>query len=80
MLNQAATEKQGNDRYEGFAIDLIDELSKLLGFKYEFILQEDADFGVPIEGTDRWTGMLGAVMEDVSGSLRIFISESHSNR
>lgn len=70
MLKEVTTEKTGNDRFEGFAIDLIDELSKLLGFKYEFILQEDRDYGVQIEGTEKWTGMLGAVMEDVSSLQR----------
>lgn len=64
MHKEVATSKTGNDRFEGYAIDLIDELSQLLGFKYEFILQEDGDYGDPIEGTDRWTGMIGAVMED----------------
>lgn len=78
MLKEVTTEKTGNDRFEGYAIDLIDELSKLLGFKYEFILQEDADYGVPIEGTDRWTGMLGAIMEDVS-SLCNYRSHSNNN-
>lgn len=64
MHKEVTAEKTGNDRFEGYAIDLIDELSKLLGFKYEFILQADGDYGEPIEGTDRWTGMLGEVIEN----------------
>lgn len=79
MLKEVTTERTGNDRFEGYAIDLIDELAKLLGFKYEFILQEDADYGVPIEGTDNWTGMLGAVLEDVR-SAHFAISLSIFNR
>lgn len=63
MRKKVTTELFGNDRYEGYAIDLIDELAQLLGFKYEFILQEDGDYGNQIEGTDRWSGMIGAVME-----------------
>lgn len=66
MHKEEALELRGNDRYEGYTIDLIDELSKLLGFKYEFILRVDKDYGSPIPGTDnQWTGMLGEVMNGV---------------
>lgn len=69
MYKEETAEKIGNDRFEGYTIDLIDELSKLLKFKYEFILREDKDYGSPIPGTkNEWTGMLGEVMNGVRKS------------
>ena len=36
----------GNERYEGYVVDLIDELSKLLNFQYELIaLKEGYPYG-----------------------------------
>lgn len=37
MMKDTSTELIGNDRFEGFGIDIIDELSRLYGFTYEFI-------------------------------------------
>ena len=36
MLKETSQKLVGNDRYEGFCIDLIDEISKHLGFNYTF--------------------------------------------
>lgn len=64
----------GNDRFEGYTIDLIDELAKYLHFKYEFILREDKDYGSPIPGTNnQWTGMIGEVMNEVNKSYFFFV-------
>lgn len=65
MFKEDSKEQSGNNRFEGYAIDLIHALSESLGFKYEFILQKDGDYGTPIEGSDKWKGMLGAVMNGV---------------
>lgn len=57
MLKDTSVKLVGNDRFEGFGIDIIDELSKLLGFKYNFILN-GSDYGSPIEkgnGNGNWS-------------------------
>uniref|UniRef100_A0A182HTL3 Ionotropic glutamate receptor C-terminal domain-containing protein n=1 Tax=Anopheles arabiensis TaxID=7173 RepID=A0A182HTL3_ANOAR len=41
MLKDSPIKLSGNERFEGFGIDLIHELSLMLGFNYTFILQED---------------------------------------
>ena len=41
MLVESHEKLNGNARFEGFAIDLADELSKLLGFNYTFKLVDD---------------------------------------
>ncbi|KAJ8716643.1 hypothetical protein PYW07_003270 [Mythimna separata] len=51
---------EGNDRYEGFTIDIIDRLSQILGFNYEF--EEEKDYGSL--GENGWTGMCLALRED----------------
>lgn len=45
----------GNDRFEGFGIDIIDELSHLYGFKYIFVEQIDKDYGKFSNNTNEWS-------------------------
>ncbi|XP_043279268.1 uncharacterized protein [Venturia canescens] len=60
MLKESSAMKVGNDRYEGYAIEIIHELSKLLHFNYTFI-ETDPDYGSKRkDGT--WSGMLGAII------------------
>lgn len=66
MLKDTSTGLTGNDRYEGFGIDIIEELANMYGFKYDFVLQEDGTYGVPKENSNEWTGMIGEVMAGVS--------------
>jgi hypothetical protein len=35
----------GNDRYEGYCVDLAEQLSKIVNFTYEFRLVKDKKFG-----------------------------------
>lgn len=66
MLKDTSIGLRGNDRYEGFGIDIIDQLSLLYGFKYKFVVQEDQIYGSPINGTPMWNGLIGRVMSGVS--------------
>ena len=45
MLKESAEILKGNDRFEGFVVDVIDEVSKLLGFKYVFQMVRDGNYG-----------------------------------
>lgn len=65
MLKDSPMQLTGNDRFEGFGIDLIDELSRLLGFKYIFKLQEDGKYGSQDNVTKEWNGMIRELIEDV---------------
>lgn len=56
----------GNDRYEGFAIDIIQEMSKMLGFNYTFEVQTDGAYGTFNNVTKKWNGMLGKIIAEVS--------------
>lgn len=63
MLKESATKLSGNDRLEGFGIDLIHELSLMLGFNYTFMLQKDGVYGSMVNG--QWNGMVKELLEYV---------------
>jgi hypothetical protein len=44
MLSRDYENKKGNDRFEGYSVDLIDEVAKMLDFKYEIYLVHDGLF------------------------------------
>ncbi|XP_034829420.2 glutamate receptor ionotropic, kainate 3-like [Maniola hyperantus] len=64
MRQMSITRLSGNARYEGFCIELIDELSKVLGFNYTFVEQEDGDYGSLNPDTHEWSGMLRRLIDD----------------
>lgn len=51
---------KGNAQFEGYAIDLIDELSMLLQFNYEIHLVKDGSGKIQPDGS--WSGMIGRLM------------------
>lgn len=66
MLKEDSRQLSGNDRFEGFGIDLIYELSHMLGFNFTFVVQHDNDNGSLNKKTKKWSGMMREVMEGVS--------------
>lgn len=65
MLKDSAEKLSGNDRFEGFGIELIHELSLMLGFNYTFVLQEDGVYGSK-NAEGEWNGMIKEIREHVS--------------
>ena len=65
MLRDSADTKVGNDQFEGYGIDLVEELSKILQFKYTFRLVKDKAYGMK-NGTE-WNGMIGEVLRGEAG-------------
>ncbi|CAG2169409.1 unnamed protein product, partial [Oppiella nova] len=61
MVKESSFKRSGNDQFEGYAIDLIQELSKLLHFKYEFRLVKDMAYGRP-DKNGTWNGMIGELI------------------
>ncbi|XP_068896300.1 glutamate receptor ionotropic, kainate 2-like isoform X2 [Tenebrio molitor] len=55
------TSLRGNSEYEGFAIDLIHELSVIEGFNYTFLNQIDKKNGDYNPVKREWEGMIGAI-------------------
>lgn len=50
-------------RYEGFCIDLIEEISKQLNFKYEFELVPDGAYGTYNKETKQWNGLIRRLLD-----------------
>ncbi|KAK2532714.1 Grik4 [Columba guinea] len=61
MLKWNHQELEGNDRYEGFCVDMLKELAEILRFNYKIHLVGDGVYGVP-EANGTWTGMVGELI------------------
>ncbi|KAK5929328.1 hypothetical protein CgunFtcFv8_010567 [Champsocephalus gunnari] len=61
MLRPNHQELEGNDRYEGFCVDMLKELADILKFKYRIRLVGDGLYGVP-GANGSWTGMVGELI------------------
>ncbi|XP_070395005.1 glutamate receptor ionotropic, kainate 2 isoform X3 [Dermacentor albipictus] len=53
----------GNDRFDGFCIDLLRTIADLLGFNYELYLVPDKKFGVENTTTGEWNGMVREIID-----------------
>ncbi|XP_077397172.1 glutamate receptor ionotropic, kainate 4 isoform X1 [Festucalex cinctus] len=61
MLRPDHQDLEGNERYEGFCVDMLKELAAILKFKYRIRLVGDGLYGVPgANGT--WSGMVGELI------------------
>lgn len=65
MLKESSNKLEGNDRYEGFGIEIIDELAKMNGFNYTYEIQEDGAYGKFDPVTQKWNGMMEKIMDGV---------------
>ncbi|XP_075907010.1 glutamate receptor ionotropic, kainate 3 [Nelusetta ayraudi] len=62
MLKKSDKALVGNDRFEGFCIDLLKELANVLGFTYEIRLVPDSKYGSQDE-KGQWNGMIKELIE-----------------
>ncbi|CAG9831888.1 unnamed protein product [Diabrotica balteata] len=63
QLKESTHRLSGNDRYEGYAIDLIEEIAKILGFEYTFMVRNDNQHGHFDSLSGKWTGMIADVID-----------------
>lgn len=68
---------EGNERYEGYCVDLAAEIAKHCGFKYKLTIVGDGKYGARDADTKIWNGMVGELVYGVSIAL---LTESHSLR
>ena len=54
----------GNDQYEGFCVDMLNEIAKEVGFKYVIQIVNDGNYGAQ-EPDGTWNGMVGELIEKV---------------
>ncbi|XP_045387553.1 glutamate receptor ionotropic, kainate 5 isoform X3 [Lemur catta] len=60
----------GNERFEGFCVDMLRELAELLRFRYRLRLVEDGLYGAP-EPNGSWTGMVGELINRQKADLAV---------
>ncbi|CAG0894449.1 unnamed protein product, partial [Darwinula stevensoni] len=71
MFKESPRLLTGNDRFEGFCIDLIEEIAHRLGFNYTFKLVDDKQYGKYVKDPNHekggyWNGMIGEVINGVA--------------
>lgn len=64
MWSEPREEKIGNDRFQGYSVDLIKEIAAILEFKYVIKLVDDGSYG---RRNDRgeWNGMIRELIDGV---------------
>jgi len=63
MMKQQEQQFSGNDRFEGFCVDLLKEISKIVGFTYKIELVPDGSYGAPEKG--EWNGIIRELLDKV---------------
>ncbi|XP_011872466.1 PREDICTED: glutamate receptor ionotropic, kainate 2-like [Vollenhovia emeryi] len=63
MRKDSSEKLTGNAQFEGYSIDLIYEISRLLGFNYTFRLVPDGRYGSYNTQTKEWDGMMKELLE-----------------
>lgn len=61
----------GNDRFEGYCLDLLKELSNILGFSYEVKLVSDGKYGAQNDKGE-WNGMVRELIDHVCFTFFLF--------
>ena len=64
MLKRDAHLRTGNDRFEGFAVDLLQRVADMLHFDFEIYLVHDGKFGSRLENGE-WNGLIGELLAGV---------------
>ena len=65
MYRKSDTPLYGNDRFEGYCLDLLKELSNILGFIYDIRLVPDGKYGAQNDRGE-WNGMVKELIDHVS--------------
>ena len=61
---------EGNDKYEGYCVDLASEIAKHIGIKYKIAIVPDGKYGARDADTKIWNGMKGQRFGFVPMKLR----------
>ncbi len=68
----------GNERYEGYCVDLLKEIATQLNFNYTIKLVGDGQYGSPQED-DTWSGMVGELVDGVSIRIVPLLWKQHES-
>lgn len=65
LVDNSSSRKTGNARFEGFCIDLVNEIARLRDFSVRFKLVEGGSYGGVDPETGEASGMVKELMEQV---------------
>jgi len=71
-LKDDSSIRVGNDRFEGFVMDLLGNLENKTGASFQVDLQRDGRYGGLDENTGDWSGMIGSV---IAGEADIAVAD-----
>ncbi|XP_072157051.1 glutamate receptor ionotropic, kainate 2 isoform X1 [Bemisia tabaci] len=63
MLKDSSEKLVGNDQFEGYGIDLIADIARILGFNYTVKLVPDGRYGSLNKQTGEWDGMMKELLD-----------------
>ncbi|KHJ47258.1 Ligand-gated ion channel [Trichuris suis] len=61
MYKKSVERLSGNDRYEGFCVDLLERIAEVNKFNYTIHEVKDKSYGTP-DASGRWSGMIGELI------------------
>ncbi|XP_063050005.1 glutamate receptor 1a [Engraulis encrasicolus] len=62
MLKKNHEQLQGNDKYEGYIVELAAEIAKHVGYRYHLHIVTDGKYGAKDPDTKQWNGMVGELV------------------
>ncbi|KAJ3589895.1 hypothetical protein NHX12_010736 [Muraenolepis orangiensis] len=65
MYKKSDKELSGNERFEGYCLDLLKELSNILGFTYQVKLVSDGKYGAQSDKGE-WSGMVRELIDHIA--------------
>lgn len=68
MLKENHADLEGNDKYEGYVVDLIEKIAKEINITYEFSLTNEGN-GKRDKKTNKWNGIIGQVQSMVPNEI-----------
>ena len=69
MLKKNWEMYEGNEQFEGYCVDLAQEIAKHIGIKYKISIVPDGKYGARDPETKIWNGMVGELVYGVRTQL-----------
>lgn len=74
MLKKNHEQLVGNDKYEGYIVELAAEIAKHVGYQYKLKIVSDGKYGARDPETKMWNGMVGELVYGVSLDFSVTLS------
>ena len=74
MRKDSSDKLVGNAQFEGYSVDLIYEISKILQFDYKIVLVPDGRYGSYNKETKEWDGMIRELLDQVSHCFKFIFT------